>query len=72
MSVRQQKQQFEKQLNDFVQELSRYFLGYDNQWSIKGFIDCYKNIYTLSSDTKIISKIFEIHLFPKLLEFAER
>ena len=72
MSVRQQKQQFEKQLKDFVQELSSYFLGYDNQWSIKGFIDCYKNIYTLSSDTKIISKIFEIHLFPKLLEFAER
>lgn len=27
---------------------------------------------TLSSDTKIISKILEIHLFPKILAFAER
>ena len=42
----------------------------DGQWSIKGFIDIYKNIYTISSDTKIVSKILEIHLFPKILEFA--
>jgi hypothetical protein len=32
----------------------------------------YKNIYTISSDTKIVSKILEIHLFPKILEFAEK
>ena len=38
---------------------------------MKGFIDIYKNIYTISSDTKIVSKILEIHLFPKLLEFAD-
>ena len=29
------------------------------------------NIYTISSDTKIISKILEIHLFPRILSFAE-
>lgn len=29
-------------------------------------------MYTISSDTKIISKILEIHLFPKILAFAER
>ena len=43
----------------------------DGQWTIKGFIDVYRNIYTISSDTKIISKILEIHLFPKILAFAE-
>ena len=37
----------------------------------KGFIDVFKNIYTISSDTKIISKILEIHLFPKIVEFAQ-
>ena len=30
----------------------------------------YRNVYTISSDTKIVSKILEIHLFPKILEFA--
>jgi len=39
---------------------------------VKGFIDVYKNIYTISHDTKIISKILEIHIFPKLLEFAKK
>jgi hypothetical protein len=38
---------------------------------MKGFIDVYKNIYTISSDTKIISKILEIHIFPQILHFAE-
>jgi hypothetical protein len=31
----------------------------------------YKNIYTISSDTKIVSKILEIHIFPQILQFAE-
>ena len=42
----------------------------DGQWTIKGFIDLYKNIYTISADTKIVSKILEIHLFPSILKFA--
>ena len=41
------------------------------QWSVKGFIDVYRNIFTISSDTKIVSKILEIHLFPRLPAFAE-
>ena len=32
------------------------------EWTIKGFIDIYKNIYTISSDTKIVSKILEIRI----------
>jgi len=39
---------------------------------IKGFIDLYRNIYTISSDTKVISKIFELMLFPLLSQFAAK
>lgn len=65
------KTDFEKNLKTFVTTLSSEISTDDGQWSIKGFIDVYRNIYTLSSDTKIISKILEIHLFPKVLAFAE-
>ncbi len=41
-------------------------------WIIKGFIDIAKNIYTISVDTKVISKIIELLLFPELARFAER
>lgn len=44
----------------------------DNQWTIKGFIDVFQNIYTISTDTKIVSKILEFHLFPRLIEFANQ
>lgn len=59
-------------MREFVEEL-RYYVSTDTgEWTIKGFIDIYKNIYTISSDTKIISKILEIHIFPKILRFAEK
>lgn len=41
------------------------------EWNIRGFIDVFKNIYTISSDTKVISKILELHLFPHFLTFAK-
>lgn len=67
-----EKQDFESQLKKFVLELHDHISTEDGQWTVKGFIDVYKNIYTISSDTKIISKILEIHLFPKILDFAEQ
>jgi len=68
--VSSQKEMFEKNFCEFVSNLSEYISGSDGYWTIKGFIDLYKNIYTISHDTKIISKILEIHIFPKLLDFA--
>ena len=41
-----------------------------DDWNIRGFIDIFKNIYMISSDTKIISKVLELHLFPHFLSFA--
>lgn len=63
--------QFETELKKFVDELKKYISTNTGEWTVKGFIDVYKNIYTISSDTKIVLKILEIHIFPALLKFAE-
>lgn len=65
------KSVFAAKLSAFVTSLNSYVSAPDGQWTIKGFIDVYQQIYTISSDTKIVSKLLEIHLFPRLLEFAE-
>ena len=61
---------FRKDLTKLVGELNAYVATEDGQWTIKGFLDVFHNIYTISADTKIVSKILEIHIFPKILEFA--
>lgn len=66
------KDVFKEKLREFLGTIVSYVSTQNGQWTIKGFIDIYKNIYTISSDTKIVSKILEIHLFPKILEFAEQ
>ena len=71
MLLQKEKEIFENELIKFTKKLTSYISTEDGQWSIKGFIDSYKNIYTISSDTKIISKILEIHLFPEVLKFAQ-
>lgn len=63
---------FESALQVLIESLKKYISTETGEWTIKGFIDIYKNIYTISSDTKIVSKILEIHLFPLILEFAEK
>ena len=55
-----------------MKELKTYVSTDTGEWTVKGFIDVYKNIYTISSDTKIVSKILEIHIFPEILQFAEK
>ena len=66
-----EKECFAEKLTKFVGDLKSHISTEDGQWTVKGFIDIYKNIYTISSDTKIVSKILEIHLFPKILQFAQ-
>lgn len=39
-------------------------------WIVKGFIDIYKNIYTISIDTKVVSKVIELLLIPAFEAFA--
>lgn len=68
----QSKAEFKQALTEFVETLKNHVSTPDDQWTIKGFIDVFRNIYTISADTKIVSKILEIHLFPRLLEFANQ
>ena len=50
----------------------RRTLSMDNgEWVVKGFIDIYKNIDTISVDTKVISKIIELMRFPVISQFAK-
>lgn len=65
------KKVFLKALENLADTLNEYTMTENDQWIIKGFIDIFQNVYTISSDTKIISKILEIHLFPKILAFAQ-
>lgn len=65
------KVNFKKDLKRFTESLKEYVSTDTGEWTVKGFIDVYKNIYTISSDTKIVSKILEIHIFPELLKFAD-
>ncbi|MDD2802302.1 MAG: EcoRV family type II restriction endonuclease [Methylococcales bacterium] len=66
-----EKENFAENLEKFVTELKNYVSTNDGQWTVKGFVDIFKNVYTISADTKIVSKILEIHLFPKILHFAQ-
>ncbi len=58
-------------LREFGTTLAPYVSANGGDWSIKGFVDIHQHVYTISSDTKIISKILEIQLFPKIRAFAD-
>jgi hypothetical protein len=40
-------------------------------WTVKGFIDIYQRIYTISLDTKVLSKVLELLMFPVIAKFAK-
>lgn len=65
------KADFKAKLKAFAATLSAHVSTDDQQWAVKGFNDVYRNIYTITADTKIVSKILEIHLFPHIVEFAQ-
>lgn len=41
-------------------------------WDIKGVIDSKKRIYTITNDTKLISKVFELVTTPIILDIAKK
>ena len=65
-----EKQDFALALKKFASNLGDY-ISVNGEWTMKGFIDIFKNIYAISNDTKVISKALELHLFPYFLRFAE-
>lgn len=57
----------QEKLTSFEQAISTN----ESEWIVKGFVDIYKKVYTISMDTKIISKVLELLLFPSLQDFAK-
>lgn len=66
------KQAFKKKLLVHVDLFNDAISTANGDWVVKGFIDIAKNIYTISVDTKVVSKIMELLLFPKICLFAEQ
>ena len=61
---------FEKSFIEYFDKFKKVISTGEGDWTVKGFIDVYKNIYTISVDTKVISKIVELMLFPVIQRFA--
>lgn len=66
-----QPDEFLARLQDHTTSLARAVATNEGEWIIKGFIDVYRRIYTISVDTKITSKVLELLLFPMFVEFAK-
>jgi len=65
-------EQFLSALQSEAQSFAKAVANDEGEWIIKGFIDIYKNVYTISIDTKIVSKVLELLLFPMLAEFGHK
>jgi hypothetical protein len=66
-----QQDNFQNSLLRHTENFRRVLATPSGDWSVKGFIDAAKNIYTISVDTKVVSKIIELMMFPVLLKFAK-
>lgn len=64
------KQDFLRELKKFVKTITEKISSND-EWTMRGVIDIFKKIYPLPLDTKVVSKILELHLLPHFLQFAE-
>lgn len=59
-------------LSEEVKTYKEFLETNDNDWIVKGFVDVNRNVYTISNDTKVVSKIIEILLIPRLEKFAKK
>lgn len=66
------KEHFLQLLTEEAKTYKSFLETESHDWIVKGFIDVDKNVYTITNDSKVVSKIIEILLIPKLLLFAER
>lgn len=65
-------EQFLQKLQAHAATFGKAVATNEGEWIIKGFIDVYRRIYTISVDTKIVSKVLELLLFPMFVEFAKK
>lgn len=64
------KELFIKKLRDAIASFAPDMQTPSGDWAVKGFIDIRRMIYTISTDTKVVSKIVELYLFPRIMAFA--
>lgn len=64
--------EFLKALQTHAASFAKAVATNEGEWIIKGFIDVYCRIYTISVDTKIVSKVLELLLFPMFVEFGKQ
>ena len=65
------KTDFIEKLASAVSNFSEGVQDASGEWTVKGFIDTRRDIYTISTDTKVVSKIVELYIFPKICKFAK-
>jgi hypothetical protein len=63
-------EQFRETMLSYFKEFTRVLATDQGDWVVKGFIDVFRNIYTISVDTKVVSKVIELMLFPVISRFA--
>ncbi|MFN0200333.1 MAG: type II restriction endonuclease [Bacteroidia bacterium] len=66
------KDEFIKALQTEVTEYNNIIATEKGDWIVKGFIDISKRIYTISVDTKVVSKVIELLLIPEFEKFAQK
>jgi len=67
----QTKAKFEKDFRSYIDQFEKSVSTDEGEWIVKGFIDVAKNVYTISLDTKVISKILELLLIPEFVRFSK-
>lgn len=62
---------FLRALQEEVEKFSEAIATDQGDWIVKGFIDVYRHIYAMPGDTKVVSKVLELLLIPRLVHFAK-
>lgn len=64
------KQKFLTKLQELASHCDGQLTHEDGTWIVKGFIDSFRSVYAMPGDTKVLSKVIEVMLFPTFAKFA--
>lgn len=51
-----------------IGDIESQLLDADGNWAVRGFVDVYRSVFPMTSDTKVLSKVMEMLLIPIFLE----
>lgn len=51
-----------------IGNLSEALCDEDGSWAVRGFVDVWRNVFPMTGDTKVLSKVMELLLVPVFLE----